>query len=367
MSASGDTVRVGLIGYGYAARTFHAPMITATPGLELVAIASSRAADAHADHPGVDVVDADGLIARSDLDLVVIASPNNTHRPLAEAALTAGHHVVVDKPFTLSLRDARAVVDTADRCQRIVSVFQNRRWDSDYLGVKQVIDDGLIGEVAHFESHIDRFRPSPRDRWRENPGPGAGLWFDLGPHLADQALQLFGLPDAVTADFGCLRAGSRTDDWAHVILDYPRGRVVLHGSMVAAGAHTRFIAHGTAGTVVKHRGDIQEDQLKAGFVPGAPGWGEDSDDMLLYDAAGRQKSLSTPPGNQLRYYRELHEAIAAAGPNPVPRHQILAVMAVIDAGRRSARTGRRTELALSPEERRHWDHPADRTQLGPGG
>lgn len=355
MSAADATVRVGLIGYGYVGRTFHAPMITATPGLELVAVASSRAADVHADHPGVHVVDADDLIARSDVDLVVIASPNDTHRPLAEAALTAGHHVVVDKPFTLSLQDARAVLDTADRCQRIVSVFQNRRWDSDYLGIKQVIDGGLIGEVAHFESHIDRFRPSPRDRWRENPGPGSGLWFDLGPHLADQALQLFGLPEAVTADFGCLRAGSRTDDWAHVILDYPRRRVVLHGSMLAAGAHTRFIAHGTAGTVVKRGSDIQEDHLKAGVVPGAPGWGEDSDAMLLYDTAGRQTSLPTPPGNQLRYYRELHQAITGQGPNPVLPRQILSVMAVIDAGRRAAQTGCRTELALSPQERQNWN------------
>ena len=360
MSAADDTVRVGLIGYGYVAKTFHAPMITATPGLQLAAVASSRAADVHADHPGVHVVDADELIARGDVDVVVIASPNDTHRPLAEAALTAGHHVVVDKPFTLSLQDARAIIDTADRCRRIVSVFQNRRWDSDYLGIKQVIDGGLIGEVAHFESHIDRFRPNPRDRWRENAGPGAGLWFDLGPHLADQALQLFGLPDAVTADFGCLRAGSRTDDWAHVILDYPRLRVVLHGSMIAAGAHTRFIAHGTAGTVVKHCSDIQEDQLKAGVVPGGPGWGEDSDDMLLYDADGRQTSRPTPPGNQLRYYRELHQAITADGPNPVPPQQILAVMAVIDAARLSAQTGRRTELALSPEERKHWNYPVDR-------
>ena len=186
MSTADGIVRVGLIGYGYVAKTFHAPMITATPGLDLVAVASSRAGDVHADHPGVDVVDADRLIARADVDLVVIASPNDTHRPLAEAALTAGHHVVVDKPFALSLEDARAVVATADRCQRIVSVFQNRRWDSDYLGIRQVIDGGLIGEVVHFESHIARFRPSPRDRWRENPGPGAGLWFDLGPHLADQ-------------------------------------------------------------------------------------------------------------------------------------------------------------------------------------
>lgn len=354
MSDADATVRVGLIGYGYVGKTFHAPMITATPGLELVAIASSRAADVQADHPGVDVGDAEGLIARADVDLVVIASPNDTHRPLAEAALIAGHHVVVDKPFTLSLKDARAVVDAADRSGRIVSVFQNRRWDSDYLGIKQVIEDGLIGEVAHFESHIDRFRPSPRDRWRENPGPGGGLWFDLGPHLADQALQLFGLPEALTADFGCLRVGSRTEDWVHVILDYPRRRVVLHASMLAAGAHTRFIAHGVEGTVVKRGSDIQEDQLKAGVLPGVPGWGEDPEAMLLYDAAGGQKSIPTPPGDQLQYYRELTQAITTGGPNPVPPQQILAVMAVVEAAALSAQTGRRAELALLPDELTQW-------------
>lgn len=348
---AGDPVRVGLIGYGYVGRTFHAPMIAATPGMDLVAVASTRPGEVHADHPGVDVVDTDGLIARTDLDLVVIASPNDTHRPLAQAALTAGHHVVVDKPFTLSLEEARAVVATADRGQRIVSVFQNRRWDSDYLGVRQVIDLGLIGEVAHFESHIDRFRPDPRDRWRESPGPGAGLWFDLGPHLADQALQIFGLPEAVTADFGCLRAGSSTDDWAHVILDYPRCRVILHGSMLAAGAHTRFVVHGTRGSVVKRGGDIQEAQLRAGVAPGSPGWGADPDDLDLYDADGTHRRHPTPPGDQLQYYRELHRAITAGGPNPVPPHQILGVMAVLDAARISAGTGRRTELALTADER----------------
>lgn len=354
MSAAEDPVRVGLIGYGYVGKTFHAPMITATPGLELVAVASTRPGDVGADHPGVDVVEPDGLIARADVDLVVIAAPNDSHRPLAEAALTAGHHVVVDKPFTLSLDDARAVVATADRRQRIVSVFQNRRWDSDYLGVKQVIEDGLIGEVAHFESHIDRFRPHPRDRWRENPGPGAGLWFDLGPHLADQALQLFGLPEAVTADFGCLRAGARTCDWAHVILDYPRRKVILHGSMLAAAAHTRFIVHGTHGTVVKRGSDIQETQLRGGVAPGGPGWGADPDDLHLYDAAGAHRRRPTPPGDQLQYYRELQRAISVGGPNPVPPQQILAVMAVIEAAQTSARTGRRSELALTPDERALW-------------
>ncbi|MFW0794952.1 oxidoreductase [Gordonia sp. CPCC 205515] len=354
MAVEGDVVRVGLIGYGFVGKTFHAPMIVATPGLDLAAVASSRADDVHADHPDVDVVDTETLLARDDLDLVVIASPNDTHRPLAEAALTSGHHVVVDKPFMVSLEDARAVVAAAARHERIVSVFQNRRWDSDFLGVRQVIDDGLIGDVAHFESHIDRFRPTPRDRWRENPGPGAGLWFDLGPHMIDQALVLFGLPDTVTADFGYLRPGSQTEDWAHVILDYPHRRVIVHGSLLVAGAHTRFVVHGTQGSVVKRGSDLQEARLKDGVAPGSPGWGDDPDDLILYDADGASSTMPTPPGDQLQYYRLLQRAIALGDPNPVPPHQALGVMAVIEAAVTSARTGRRTELALTADERALW-------------
>lgn len=355
MAPHDTAISVGLIGYGYVGKVFHAPMISATPGLELVAIASSRASDVHADLPGVQVAaDPYKLVARDGLDLVVIASPNETHRPLAEAALTAGRHVVVDKPFALSLDDARSIVATAERHGRIVSVFQNRRWDSDYLGVRQAIGDGLLGEVKHFESHIDRFRPVPQDRWRENPGPGAGLWFDLGPHLADQALQLFGLPARVTANLASLRDGSRTDDWAHVVLDYEHRRVILHGSMIAAGAHTRFIVHGDAGTLVKRGSDVQEAQLRAGITPGSAGWGDDPDAMTVYDGAGEARALPTPAGDQLQYYVQLQRAIAAGGPNPVMPHEALGVMAVIEAGLESARTGAGVAPALTAGERSAW-------------
>jgi len=355
MSSYDSPVTVGLIGYGFVGKVFHAPMITATPGLRLVAVASRRASDVHADHPDVDVVaDPDELVQRDGLDLVVIASPNDTHRPLAEAALNAGRHVVVDKPFALSLDDARSIVATAERCGRLVSVFQNRRWDSDYLGVKQVIAAGLIGEVKHFESHIDRFRPTPQNRWRENAGPGAGLWFDLGPHLVDQVLHLFGLPSRVTADLARLRDGSQTDDWAHVVLDYERRRVILHASMVAAGAHTRFIVHGDAGTLVKRGSDLQEARLREGIAPGSAGWGDDPDDMVLFDGSGETRILPTPAGDQLQYYVQLRRAIAEGGPNPVRPHEALGVMAVIEAGLQSARTAAAMAPALTADERSAW-------------
>ncbi|MGH8080269.1 MAG: Gfo/Idh/MocA family oxidoreductase, partial [Lysobacter sp.] len=214
-------VRVALVGYGFAGKTFHAPLIAATAGLSLALVGSSDPAKVHADHPHASVIDDPfAAVTHADADLVVIATPNHSHAPLARAALAAGKHVVVDKPFTLDLSEARELAALATRHQRVLSVFQNRRWDSDYLGVKQAIDEGRIGEVVHFESHIDRFRPQVRERWREQTGPGTGVWWDLGPHLADQALQLFGLPERVLASQAVLREGAVVADWAHTVFEY---------------------------------------------------------------------------------------------------------------------------------------------------
>lgn len=180
--------RVALIGFGYAGRVFHAPLIAATPGLTLTVIGSRQRDHAGSAYPGVEVV-SDPLVAvrHGEVDLVVIATPNDTHASLAEAALGAGKHVVVDKPFTVTLAEARALVATAAAAKRLLSVFQNRRWDSDFLGIARELGTGRLGEVIELRSEISRYRPRVRDRWRERAGPGAGLWYDLGPHLIDQA------------------------------------------------------------------------------------------------------------------------------------------------------------------------------------
>jgi predicted dehydrogenase len=330
--ASGVAVRVGLIGYGYAGRVFHAPLIGATEGIELLTVASSRP-QAVRDDLGRVAVDAtpEALIARGDVDLVVIATPNDSHVPLALAALAAGKHVVVDKPFAPSFDEGQAVVAAAEQHQRVLAVFHNRRWDSDFLSVRASIERGDIGEVVHFESHFDRFRPHVRDRWRERPENGGGIWYDLGPHLIDQALQLFGIPEAVEASLATLRPGAVADDWAHAVLHYPDKRVILHASMLVAGGSARFAVHGTTGSLVKQRGDQQEAQLLAGLVPGVPGWGEDDDPLVLHDGEGT-RALPLIAGDQRRFYRDLSLAIRGRAPNPVPAAEALAVMAVIEAG-----------------------------------
>jgi predicted dehydrogenase len=352
MVDSSKPIRVGLIGYGFSGKTFHAPLIRAVSGLSLVAVCSSDSAKVLADVPHVEVIaDALALATWSAIDLVVIAAPNDSHVPLARAALRAQKHVVVDKPFTLSLADARELSALAETQHRLLSVFHNRRWDSDFLSIRQAITEGLIGSVAHFESHFDRFRPQVRRRWREGSGPGSGIWFDLGPHLVDQAIQLFGVPNRVLASLALQRQGALSEDWAHVVLEYGTRRVVLHAGMLVAGGVPRFVVHGNEGSLIKRKSDPQEAQLLAGMKPHAEGWGVDTDDVVLYDGSGGERLIPASAGDQSQYYAGIHAALRGTAPNPVPPLQALAVVAVIEAAMLSAQLGKAMEPDLTDHER----------------
>jgi len=199
MTTTATPTRVGILGYGFATATFHAPLVASVPGLQLCAVASSQPAKVHADWPSVQVFDSPQALINSDaVDLVVVPTPNQTHHALAKAALLAGKHVVVDKPFTLTEVEAADLVQTAEERHRVVSVFHNRRWDADFLTLQALLASGVLGRVTQFSSHFDRFRPQVRQRWRESGEPGSGLWFDLGPPLLDQALVLFGEPASLS-------------------------------------------------------------------------------------------------------------------------------------------------------------------------
>lgn len=335
-----ETIRVGLVGYGYASKTFHAPLIAGVAGLELAAVASRDPAKVRADWPGLDVEPSpEALIARPDLGLIVIATPNDTHAPLAERALAAGKHVVVDKPFTVTLDEAVALREAADRAGRVLSVFHNRRWDADFLTLRWLQASGELGRIVHFESHFDRYRPAVRVRWREQAGPGSGIWYDLGAHLADQALQLFGPPEAVWADLAAQREGALTDDYFHVQLRYGPLRAILHGGMLVAAPGPRLIVHGTRGSYIKHGLDAQEDALRAGVRPPAPDWGVDPQPGTLTIWAGdaaETRPLPSQPGDYPAYYAALRDAILGRGANPVPPEQAIAVMRLLELARRSA-------------------------------
>lgn len=344
-----------LVGYGYAGKRFHAALIDATPGLRLQVIGSNRPEAVRADRPNAVICTPEAAATHADVDLVVIAAPNDRHAPLAEAALRAGKHVVVDKPFTVTLAEARHLARVARDAGRVLSVFQNRRWDSDFLAVQAAIGGGTLGEVMHVEAHFDRYRPQVRARWREQAGQGTGIWFDLGPHLIDQALQLLGLPDAVSASFARQRPGAETPDWAHVVLDVGERRAVLHASMLVAGGSPRWIVHGTRGSFVKRRMDQQEAQLLAGMQPGAQGWGVDDDAGLFIDGAtSSENRIATPAGDQRAYYAAVRDAIFGQRTNPVPPVQAVAVMAVLEAAVAAAETCTAVVPDLTDAERADW-------------
>lgn len=340
-------INVGLVGYGFASQTFHAPLIQATEGLDLVAVSSSDSAKVEQALPTVAVESqALALCQRSDIDLIIIPTPNDTHFSIAKAALAAGKHVVIDKPFTVTLTEGKLLKKLADDKERLLSVFHNRRWDSDFLTVKALLEAGTLGRLVNFESHFDRFRPEVRDRWREKAAPGGGIWYDLGPHLLDQACELFGMPQAILLELGALRDGAKTDDDFLALLDYEGFRVTMAAGTLVADPTPRFRIHGTKGSFVKYGLDPQEERLKAGEVP-SPQWGEDTQHGVLTLREGEgenatlvRSELPTLPGDYLAYYQGIAAAIRDKAPLPVNVDDALRSMVLLEAGLDSHRQRR---------------------------
>ena len=349
LSKTAAPLKVALLGYGFASKTFHAPLLTNVPGLRLTHIVSSDRAKVKKDYDVTVLAKAEEAFALPEIDLIVIATPNITHFDLASKALNAGKHVVVDKPFTNTVAEATELITLARSRSRLLSVFQSRRWDADFLTLRKVLADGALGEVAHFESHYDRYRPEPRPRWRELPGPGSGIWFDLGSHLADQALQLFGPPEAIYADLEMQRPLGKAVDYFHVILRYGCNRVIVHGASLVAAETPRFAIHGALGSYTKFGMDPQEEALKRGEIPGGPGWGQDPQTGRLITKKGdgfATRQVPNVPGNYLAYYEGIRDAISLGAPNPVTPEQALEVINVLETGVKSSAA--RAELPFQP-------------------
>jgi scyllo-inositol 2-dehydrogenase (NADP+) len=311
------TIRVGVAGYGLGGATFHGPVVQAVHGLELAAVSTSRPDRAP---PGVRRHDsAEQLVADPDIDLVVVTTPNPTHFPLAAAALEAGKHVVIDKPFAVSSAEAWTLRDLAAQRGRLVVPFHNRRWDGDFLTVKGLIESGRLGQVMLYEAHWDRFRTERRPGWKDSPDPGVGLIWDLGPHLIDQAMVLFGRPDSVLADVETQRHDSEVNDYFELTFRYGRMRAVLACSTLVAHARPRFSIHGTRGSFVKFGLDPQEAALKAGERPGDAGFGEEPEAQwgLLTSIDGGEERVPTQPGRYVDFYGGVLAAIETGSPVPV--------------------------------------------------
>lgn len=341
------TIRVGLIGYGLAGKVFHAPLIGAVDGLTLAAVMTSRADELAADWPEARAVaDAAAIVGDPAIDLVVVASPNDTHASLTRAALEAGKHVVVDKPLAGDADEAQALADLAHERGRMLSVFHNRRWDGDFLTARKLVEAGTLGDLRLVELRWDRFRFKQRAGWKDAEGRGGGILADLGPHLLDQALLLFGKPNALSADLATQRPGGATDDYAEVTLHYAAMRVIVSATMAVAAPRPRFALHGTAGSFVKYGIDPQEDQLRGGVRPNDGDYGVEHADRhgMLTEPSGATRQIATERGNYLRFYEGVVAAIHNGAPSPVDPSDAVDGLALIDFARRSAAEGRRAMI-----------------------
>jgi scyllo-inositol 2-dehydrogenase (NADP+) len=337
-------IDVGLIGFGLAGRAFHAQVIRAVPGLRLAAILQRRGNEAPEKYPDVRVVrSVEELLAIREIQLVVIATPNDTHAPLARQCLEAGRDVVVDKPFTTTLAEAQDLVELAKKLGRLLTVYQNRRYDGDFQAIRQIVSQGTLGTIVRFETNYDRYRPNLKaNAWRERTVAGAGILFDLAPHLIDHALVLFGLPEAVTADVRIERPAAVVDDAFDIMLHYPAGmRAVLRSTMLAAAQRPRFVLQGTRGAFFKQSFDPTEINLRNGIIPQSGPWSSEPEKdwgvlTTIENDMAVQRSISSARCDYRDYYANVRDAILGTVELVVSPEHALNVMRVLEMARESS-------------------------------
>ena len=321
-------MKTGVVGYGVAAQFMHLPFIITNPKFELQTILQRQGESAKEKYPSVKIVRSmDEILEDENLELIVITTPNDSHFDYASRALEAGKHVVLEKPFTITSEDAKTLIYLAEKKNRILSVYQNRRYVSDFLTIRQLLKENKLGEVVEFEAHYDRYRPEQRPHaWREENIPGSGILFDLGAHLIDQACCLFGLPGYVTADIRIQRPHARTTDYFELWLDYGFTKIILKSGMLVREPGPRYAIHGRLGSFLKSGEDPQEALLRKGLLPMAPDWGRESEDIygILHTEIngkiirGKYPSLV---GNYGGFYNDLYNTIRRGEPLKVkPEH-----------------------------------------------
>jgi predicted dehydrogenase len=317
------TIRVGLVGYGMSGRVFHAPFLHTLPQYELKAVVERHKNEAEKVYPYVETERTiEALLERDDIDLVVVTTPNETHFPYAKASLLAGKHVVLEKPFANNSAEAAELVKLGQQSGKVFSVYQNRRFVGDFKTIRQILHDGLLGNVHEYICHFDRYRDAPKadKAWREEARPGSGVFFDLGPHLIDQALCLFGLPQTITAFIKHQRPFAIVDDYFDVRLDYENGlTVILKSGMLIREMGPRYAIHGTLGSYLKYGDDPQEELLKQGIMPAGEDWGKEPEHQhgilhTMLDGQLVRKTAPTFPGNYGAFYTNLYNTITHGAP-----------------------------------------------------
>lgn len=350
------TINVGLIGFGMAGRVFHAPSIASVPQFNLLKIRESRKENIdiiRQRYPMAEVVsDAKDIIQNPTIDLVVVATPNVFHYPLAKEALLAGKHVLVEKPFTIEVKQAEELIEISKKQKKILSIYQNRRWDSDFLTVKKIIESKALGKLMTFESNFDRYRINiNHESWKESPEGGTGLLYDIGSHLIDQSLCLFGMPSSVTCDLRIQRPGGKIVDHIKVELEYGTHKVLLKADFLLREGNPRFILSGDKGMYIKHGTDVQEEHLKAGILPSDKiNWGEEMESLwgkINTEVNGLHVigKVESERGNYLALYQNLSKAIEGSEALIVKPEQGRDTIRIIECGLKSHKEKR--TIALS--------------------
>lgn len=321
-----------VIGYGYSASTIHVPLLLAEDEIDLVAVVTSRPEDVAKEVKGVRCYpDVKSMFDEDYVQLAVITTPNHSHFEIAKQCLERGSHVLIDKPWVISKEEGEALIEIALHHKRSISVFQNRRWDGDFLTIKNLIAENTLGKIRHFASHFDRHRPVVRTRWREQRGIGNGIWFDLGPHLVDQAVSLFGVPYSVSATCRALREGSQAVDYFHVQLHYKDFDCVLQSNPFCLGDTLRFDVQGEKGRYIKYGLDKQESALKSGLNPKSSNWDdaiESGEGLVISEQV--EKLVETQQGLYSDFYALLANAISEGCAPPVTAEEALTVIDIVE-------------------------------------
>jgi scyllo-inositol 2-dehydrogenase (NADP+) len=348
MADMADDIRVGVIGFGLAGKIFHTAVVAATPGLELATIVQRKGGEAAQAYPDVKIARSiEKMLEDASIKLVVVGTPSDVHFEHAKQCLEAGRNVVVDKPFTLTSDEARTLIDLAKEKKVLVTAYQNRRWDGDFVTLKQVLASGELGRIVSYESHFDRYRAEPKlEVWRESGGPGGGTLFDLGPHLIDQATVLFGDPESVYADVRTERKGAVVDDAFDVLLKFSAGvTAMLRSTLTAYTQGPRFVVHGTQGSFVKWGLDPQEDALKAGGSFDDPGFGEEPANQWgeLRVVGKPPRRVETAAGDYRGLYANVRDALLGVAEIEVKPEHAWRTTRLIELCRESSAEGRRIE------------------------
>ncbi len=311
-----NPINTALLSYGMSGEIFHAPLLSADPGFALSVVVQRNSDKAKQRYPNVKIVkQVNDVMGDESIELVIINVPNEWHYQYTAQALEAGKHVIVEKPFTVTVKEANDLIALAKKKNKLLTVFQNRRWDGDFLTVKKIVENGWVGKIAEFELHYDRYRNYiEANTWKEEQGPGSGILYNLGSHMLDQVLVLFGMPIEVDARVGIQRPGGKVEDFYDIRMQYKNFQAVVKSSYLVREATPRYILHGTEGSFIKYGIDPQEQALKDGKIPGTPGWGTEPKELWgkLNTSIGGlhvEGSIETIPGNYSTFYKNVHDAI----------------------------------------------------------